>query len=82
MTKGQRIYIYWLPSRRTIRFDTVPFWPVAFVWLGGRSSHVFSKAVFDILLPYQSYNYKIEIKQGKENTLSFSPIYKQSIAKL
>ena len=25
-------------ARRTIRFDTVPFWSVAMVWLGRRSS--------------------------------------------
>jgi len=43
---------------------------------------VFSKAASDILLPHQLYDYKIEIEQGKENTLSFSPLYQQSIAEL
>ena len=43
---------------------------------------VFSKAASNILPPYRLYNYKIKIKQGKENTLSFSPLYKQSITKL
>jgi len=28
-----------------------------------------------MLLPYQLYNYKIEIKQDKGSTLSFSPLY-------
>jgi hypothetical protein len=43
---------------------------------------VFSKAASDILPPHRPYNHKIEIKQGKENTLSFSPLYKQSITEL
>jgi len=43
---------------------------------------VFSKAALNILPPYRPYNYKIEIDQGKESTLSFSPLYPQSIAEL
>ena len=44
--------------------------------------NIFSKTVSNILPPHQLYDYKIEIKQDKENTLSFSPFYQQSIAKL
>jgi len=44
--------------------------------------NVFSKAASDILLPHWLYNYKIEIKQSKKNTLSFNPLYQQFIAKL
>ena len=43
---------------------------------------VFSKAASNILPPHRPYDHKIEIEQGKENTLSFSPLYKQSITKL
>jgi len=43
---------------------------------------IFSKAASDILLSHWLYDYKIEIEQGKENTLSFSPLYQQSIAEL
>jgi len=43
---------------------------------------VFSKAASDILPLYRPYDHKIKIKQGKENTLSFSPLYKQFITKL
>jgi len=35
-----------------------------------------------MLLPYQLYNYKIEIKLDKENTLSYTPFCKQLITKL
>jgi hypothetical protein len=35
-----------------------------------------------MLLPYWLYNYKIEIKLDKENVLSYTPLYKQSITKL
>ena len=34
---------------------------------------VFLKAVSNILPLYQPYNYKIEIKLGKENTFNYSP---------
>ena len=34
---------------------------------------VFSKAVSNILLSYQPYNYKIKIELDKENTLNYSP---------
>ena len=43
---------------------------------------MFSKTVSNILLPHQLYNYKIEIKLGKEDTLSYNPLYQQSTAKL
>ena len=43
---------------------------------------IFSKVVSDILLPYQPYNYKIEIEPDKENILSYTPLCKQSIAEL
>ena len=43
---------------------------------------VFSKAVFNILLPYRPYDYKIEIELDKENTLIFSPLCQQSTAEL
>jgi len=36
---------------------------------------VFSKAVSDILPPYQPYNHKIKIKLDKEDILSYSPLY-------
>jgi len=36
---------------------------------------MFSKAVLDILPPYQPYDYKIKIKPDKEDTLSYSPLY-------
>ena len=36
---------------------------------------IFSKAVSDILPPYQLYNYKIKIEPDKENTLSYSPLH-------
>jgi hypothetical protein len=35
-----------------------------------------------MLLPYRPYNYKIEIKPDKENVLSYTPLYKQSITEL
>jgi len=34
---------------------------------------VFLKAVSNILPPHRLYNYKIEIKLGKEDTLNYSP---------
>jgi hypothetical protein len=43
---------------------------------------VFSKAASNILLPHQPYDYKIEIESDKENALSYTPLRKQSIAKL
>ena len=51
--EDKRIYIGYRASR-TIGFDTIPFWPVAFVWLGERSlqsvepNAEFSVAVFAI----------------------------------
>ena len=42
----------------------------------------FLKAVFNILLLHQLYNYKIEIKLGKEDTFNYSPLHQQSIAEL
>jgi len=36
---------------------------------------VFSKAVSDMLLPHQPYDYKIEIEPDKEDTLGYSPLY-------
>jgi len=35
-----------------------------------------------MLLPYQLYNYKIEIKPDKENVFGYTPLCKQFIAKL
>ena len=44
--------------------------------------NAFLKAVFNILPPHQLYNYKIEIKLGKEDTFSYSPLCQQFMAKL
>ena len=43
--RDKRIYIGYR-ARRTIGFDTVPFQPVAFVWLGERSLHVLANRSF------------------------------------
>jgi hypothetical protein len=43
---------------------------------------VFSKAASDMLPPHRPYDHKIEIEQDKGSTLSFSPLYPQSIAEL
>jgi len=43
---------------------------------------VFSKAVSNILPPHWPYDYKIEIKPDKENTLSYSPLRQQFTDKL
>ena len=43
---------------------------------------IFLKAAFNILPPYQPYNYKIEIELDKEDTLSYGPLYQKSTAKL
>ena len=43
---------------------------------------VFSKAVFNTLLLYRLYDYKIEIELDKENTFGFSPLRQQFTAKL
>ena len=42
----------------------------------------FLKAVSNILPPHRPYNYKIEIKPGKEDTLGYSPLRQQSMAEL
>ena len=44
--------------------------------------NIFSKVVFNVLLPHQLYNYKIKIKPSKEDTLSYSPLRQQFIVKL
>jgi len=36
---------------------------------------IFLKTVFNILPLYRLYNYKIEIKLSKENTLNYSLLY-------
>jgi hypothetical protein len=41
---------------------------------------VFSKAVSDQLVPYRSYNYKIELEG--ENNLGFSPLYNYNLEEL
>ena len=43
---------------------------------------IFLKAIFNILLSYRLYNYKIKIKPGKEDTLNYSPLYQQFMAEL
>ena len=35
---------------------------------------IFSKAVFNILPPHQLYDYKIEIKLSKKDTLKYNPL--------
>ena len=42
----------------------------------------FLKVVFNILPPYQPYDHKIEIKLGKEDIFSYSPLHQQSTAEL
>ena len=44
--------------------------------------NVFFKTASNILPLYQLYDHKIKIKQGKENTFSFNPLYQQFIAEL
>ena len=41
---------------------------------------IFSKAVSDLLPPHRSYDYKIILE--KENTLTYSPLYKMSFKEL
>ena len=53
----------------------LPYWYKEF-------KDVFSKTASDILPLYWLYNYKIEIKPDKENTLGFSPLCQQFTAKL
>ncbi len=53
----------------------LPYWYKEF-------KDIFSKAVFNIFLPHQLYDYKIEIEPDKENTFGFSPLRQQSTVKL
>ena len=41
---------------------------------------VFSKAVSDQLVPYQLYNYKIQLE--RKNNLEFSPLYNYNLEEL
>ena len=43
---------------------------------------IFLKAVFNILLPHQLYNYKIKIELGKEDIFNYSPLHQQFMAEL
>ena len=42
----------------------------------------FLKAASNILPPHRPYDYKIKIKLGKEDTLSYSPLHQQFMAEL
>jgi transposase InsO family protein len=45
-------------------------------------AHVFSKAESDILPPHRSYDHKIELAEGGEQHLRYSPLYKMSAEEL
>jgi hypothetical protein len=36
---------------------------------------IFFKAAFNVLPPHRLYNYKIEIKPSKKDTLNYSPLH-------